>query len=78
VDWIRNTALTILIIGGLNWAAIALFNIDLVQLIFGGDTVYRASMWSRIVYTLVGASAIYAFTLFGATTRARQRVDNRS
>ena len=77
MEFIRNAALTILIIGGLNWGAIALFNVDLVQLIFGGDTIYRASMWSRIVYTLVAASAVYAITLFGLTERRRQRVENR-
>jgi hypothetical protein len=73
----RNVALTVLIIGGLNWAAIALFNVDLVQLIFGGNTVYQASIWSRIVYTLVGASALYALTFFRTAEERHSRVDNR-
>ncbi len=78
MDILRSTALTILIIGGLNWGSIGLFNMDLVQLIFGGDTVYRASMLSRIIYTLVGASAIYALTFYRMSETRRQTADNRS
>jgi uncharacterized membrane protein YuzA (DUF378 family) len=69
LDWI---ALAILVIGGLNWALVGLFNYDLVANIFGGQT----ALGSRIVYILVGLSAIYvaidAFTLEHApSTRAR-------
>ena len=47
-------ALVLLIIGGLNWGLIGLFDFDLVAAIFG-----TMSGISRIIYTLVGLSAIY-------------------
>lgn len=51
LEWI---ALILLIIGGLNWALVGLLNFDLVATMFGD-----MSAISRIVYTLVGASAVY-------------------
>lgn len=44
----------LLVIGGLNWGLVGLFNFDLVKTILGD-----MSMLSRIVYTLVGLSAVY-------------------
>lgn len=51
VDWI---ALILLIVGGLNWGLVGLLGFDLVAFIFGD-----MSMLSRIVYMVVGLSAIY-------------------
>ena len=53
-------ALTILIIGGLNWLLVGLFQYDLVAGIFGGSN----SALSRIIYVLVGISALYAFKFY--------------
>ncbi len=50
-DWV---ALVLLIVGGLNWGLIGIFGFDLVAAIFGEMTFL-----SRLVYTLVGLSAIY-------------------
>ena len=44
----------ILIIGGLNWGLIALNDTDVVAMILG-----KASGAARIVYGLVGLSAVY-------------------
>jgi hypothetical protein len=52
-------ALTLLIIGGLNWGLVGLFDFDLVAAIFGADTVL-----ANIVYGLVGLAAIYSLCLF--------------
>jgi uncharacterized membrane protein YuzA (DUF378 family) len=52
LDWI---AMTLLVIGGLNWGLVGFFSFDLVAAIFGDMT-----MVSRIVYDLVGLSAIYS------------------
>ncbi|MFB6212502.1 MAG: DUF378 domain-containing protein [Candidatus Magasanikbacteria bacterium] len=46
-------AFTLLIIGGLNWGLVGLFNFDLVAVIFG-----EMSGISRVIYTLVGLSAL--------------------
>ena len=51
--FIDYTALTIAIIGAVNWGLIGLFRFDLVAFIFG-----PMSILSRIVYTLVALSAI--------------------
>ncbi len=52
-NWMRNTALVLTIIGGLNWGLVGLFGFDLVAFLFG-----PMSILSRIVYTLVALSAI--------------------
>ena len=45
---------TLLLIGGLNWLLLGLFQWDLGQL-FGGQT----AVISRVIYVLVGLSALY-------------------
>ena len=47
-------AWVLLVIGGLNWGLVGVFKFDLVAAIFG-----EMSVLSRIVYTLVGLSAVY-------------------
>ena len=44
--------------GALNWGLVGLFELDLVALLFGDMTIL-----SRIVYSLVGISAIIYFFL---------------
>ncbi len=44
----------LLVVGGLNWGLVGLFNFDLVATIFG-----NMSVLSRIVYAVVGVAAIY-------------------
>ena len=48
-------ALALLIVGGLNWGCIGLFQFDLVAFACGGS----ASLISRIIYTVVGLSAVW-------------------
>jgi hypothetical protein len=45
---------TLLVIGGLNWGLIGFFGFDLVGALFG-----TMSVVSRIIYGLVGISALY-------------------
>jgi uncharacterized membrane protein YuzA (DUF378 family) len=52
-------AMILLLIGGLNWGLVGIFNFDLVAAIFCDMSVV-----SRIVYTLVGVSAIYGIFSF--------------
>ena len=47
-------AIVLLIIGGINWGLIGLFQFNLVAAIFG-----TASLLLNIVYVLVGLSAVY-------------------
>ena len=53
------TALTLVIIGALNWLLIGLFSFDLVATLFG-----EMSMLSRIVYSLVGISGLISIGLY--------------
>ncbi len=48
----------LVLIGALNWGLVGLFELDLVALLFGDMTIL-----SRIVYALVGISAIIYFFL---------------
>jgi len=45
----------LLVIGGLNWGLVGLFEFDLVATLFGGTTAPLA----RTVYVVVGLCAIY-------------------
>lgn len=56
---VNNIALCIAIIGCVNWGLIGLFEFDLVAAIFG-----TMSMFSRIIYVLVGLSGLYAISFF--------------
>lgn len=51
LDWV---AMALVIVGGINWGLIGLFSFDLVAALFG-----TMSILTRIVYTLVGISAVY-------------------
>ena len=59
-----NIALTLVIIGALNWLLIGLFNFDLVATLFG-----TMSAFSRIIYSLVGISGLISFGLYGVLNR---------
>ena len=50
--------LILLVVGGLNWLLVGLFNFDLVAALFG-----EMSAVSRLVYVLVGVSAITVLAL---------------
>jgi len=55
VEWIP---MALLIIGGINWGLVGLFNFDLVAALFG-----EGSALSRVIYALVGLSALYSIYL---------------
>lgn len=52
-------ALTLIIIGAINWLLIGLFSFDLVATIFGSMSVV-----SRIVYVLVGIAGLISIGLY--------------
>ncbi|MDD6265572.1 MAG: DUF378 domain-containing protein [Clostridia bacterium] len=56
-------ALVIAIIGGINWGSIGLFRFDIVAWLFGG----QGSLVSRIIYTIVGLSALWCISLLFRT-----------
>ena len=52
-------ALTIAIIGAINWGLIGFFRFDLVNVIFG-----NMSILSRIIYALIGVSGLYSISFY--------------
>jgi uncharacterized membrane protein YuzA (DUF378 family) len=48
-------AAILLVVGGLNWGLVGLFQFDLVATLFGGQSAALA----RVVYMLVGLAAVY-------------------
>ena len=52
--------LLLIILGGINWLLVGAFQFDLVAAIFGGQDAALA----RIVYILVGLSALYQLVPF--------------
>lgn len=56
-------ALTVAIIGAINWGLIGFFKFDLVAFLFGDLTVL-----SRIVYAIVGICGLYLISVYGRIT----------
>lgn len=65
--YLDGTALTIAIIGAINWGLIGLFRFDLVAFIFGD-----MSWLSRIVYVIVGLCGLYLVTFLYASGKRTQ------
>jgi len=55
LDWI---ALVLVVIGGINWGLVALWNFDVVALIFGS-----IPMLAVLIYVLIAIAAIYMFIM---------------
>ncbi len=53
METVQKILLVITIIGAVNWGLIGIFDFNLVEMIFGID-----SLFSRIIYALVGISGL--------------------
>jgi uncharacterized membrane protein YuzA (DUF378 family) len=49
-----TVALVLVIVGGLNWLLVGLFELDVVATLFGAD-----SLLAKVVYVLVGLAALW-------------------
>lgn len=66
------TTLILVIIGGLNWGLVGAFDFDLVAALFG-----EGSALSRLVYILVGLSALWQLVPLSAAFRSGEvRAEN--
>ena len=54
-----NIVLTLIILGSINWGLIGIFEFDLISNIFG-----YMSVFSRIIYSIIGISGLYAISFF--------------
>ncbi len=64
--------LTLVIIGGINWGLLGLFDLDLVAAIFGAETAI-----SNLIYILVGASALWQLIPLSAAFRYDEPIAER-
>ena len=53
LKFLKSLTLILVIVGGLNWGLIGLFNFNLVSALFG------TGFFTNLVYDLVGLSAVY-------------------
>ena len=60
MEVLYKVCLTFAIIGAINWGLVGLFNYNLVDAIFGAN-----NWFTRLVYILVGVSAIFSFAFYG-------------
>ncbi len=58
MNTLYKVALSLIIIGAINWGMIGIFDVNLVALLFGKDT-----MLSNLVYALVGISGLLCIGL---------------
>ncbi len=61
VKIINVITLLIVIIGGVNWALVGIFDFDLVTALYGNGTHETAtsSLTARIAYVVIGVSAVW-------------------
>lgn len=61
-------ALALVVIGAVNWGLVGLFQLDLVAIIFGG----QSAVLSRVVYVVVGVAGLWCIGLLfrGASRHA--------
>ncbi len=52
-------ALSLLIVGGINWGLVGIFQFDLVAWLFGGSD----SILSRVIYIVIALCAVWSATL---------------
>ncbi|MCL6477738.1 MAG: DUF378 domain-containing protein [Peptococcaceae bacterium] len=57
--WLFRTALALAIIGAINWLLVGLFQWDLLQALSGVDPFRQSTLFSRIIYSLVGIGGLY-------------------
>ncbi len=67
-------ALILVIIGALNWLIVGIAGYDFVTAIFGGNLFSGTmSIFSRIIFALVGISGLYTITLLFRESPANAR-----
>lgn len=58
-SWLSNLVWLLVVVGGLNWGLVGLFDFNLVSTIFGAGSVGE-----QVVYIVVGVAAVLALGLF--------------
>lgn len=67
MNLVDKIAMWVLIIGGLNWGAVGLFDYNVVEKVFGVD-----SNWTKAVYIVVGVAALLGIAAMISGTYGRR------
>lgn len=70
---IDRIALLLLIVGGINWGSVGLFNFDIVGWIFGGTDTIGA----RIIYVIVALCALWCISLLFRERTTEEEIEKR-
>lgn len=68
MKWTNILALTLVIVGALNWGLIGFFNFDLVTTLFHGSLFWVA----RVIFALVGLAGVWCLTMYHAVGQEEQ------
>jgi len=67
VRWLDWIALTLVVLGAINWGLIGFFQFDLIAMFFGAMTAAA----SRVLFALVGIAGLYCLTFYGKMDNMR-------
>ena len=70
---IDRIALLLLIVGGINWGSVGLFNFDIVGWIFGG----AATIGARIIFVIVALCALWCISLLFRERNYDEEIEKR-
>ena len=70
MKWTNIIALTLVIIGALNWGLIGFLNFDLVMTLFNGSLFWVA----RVIFALVGLAGVWCLTMYHAVGQEEMRM----
>lgn len=65
MNTLYKSALILIIVGAINWGMVGVFDINLVELVFGADTIL-----TNLIYALVGIAGLLSMGLLV------KRIDN--
>ena len=68
VQTFYKICLILMIIGGINWGLVGLFQFDFVAALFGGQD----SAFSRVIFALVGLAALWCISLLFRDTHGKE------
>ncbi len=63
-------AMILMIVGGINWGLVGLFDWNLVAAIFGADTWF-----TNLIYIIVGVAALWGIYMLAPLARGTERVE---
>ena len=70
MKFLDRIALFLIIVGGINWGLVGIFNFDLVAYLFGGS----AASISRILSVVIAICAVWCVSLYFRNTRLIEEV----